>query len=52
MCGKEKNHQSQPINNMWSLTKSSIMQLPIPAMKQSNPDDKNCQSKVTRKSVQ
>ena len=44
LCGKDKNCQSQPINNMWSVTNSSIMQSPIPAMKQSNQDGKNCQS--------
>ena len=44
MYGKDKNCQSKPISDMSSVTKSSIMWLPKPAMGQSNPDDKNCQS--------
>ena len=44
MCATDKNYQSKPVSIMQSVTKSSIMQLPKPAMKQSNPVDKNCQS--------
>ena len=48
MYVNDKNCQSKPISNMQSVTKSSIRQLPKPAIKQShhkkcNSDDKSCQ---------
>ena len=36
--------QKKPISNIWSVTKSSIMWLPNPAMEQSNPEDNNYHS--------